>query len=641
MSFDDSAAGNTQKGQIRNDVTVNIDKMKNDGDAREELRNEETKVDPWALPELKDTSTPWSELTCGGKFHRVFVEYILRLVFLVVLLYLFICALDFMSSAFKILGGKAAGRAFADNELLANPVAGLMIGVLATVLVQSSSTSTSIVVTMVASKILYVRPAIPIIMGANIGTSVTNTIVSIGHISNKDEFRRAFAGATVHDMFNWLSVIILLPLEAASGYLYHLTKAIINSMDLRTYTSGKKDLLKTITKPFTSIVIQIDKKIIEKIAKGDEEAEKKSLMKTWCKYNVTQYTVEEERFNVTEINGLNVTTNFTETVTKRMKVGLARCKYMFMNVAGIWDDNIIGAILLVISLFLLCLCLVLIVKTLNALLKGRIAIALKKFVNADFPGKCSFLTGYLAILLGAGLTVLVQSSSIFTSALTPLVGVGVLSLDRMYPLTLGANIGTTATGLLASLASDGDQLPNAMQVAFCHLFFNITGIIIFYPIPFMRKLPINMAKFLGMRTCNYRWFPIVYLIFMFFLLPGAIFGLSLIGWQALVGVGVPILALVIAILIIKLIQAKRPSCLPVTLKNWKFLPECLRSLAPIDRFFGNIVRVFKCRSCSCKDEEHAYNMRSPSEGVMNRGLHDSINTMSVPDSDANGTFTQF
>ncbi|XP_074652751.1 sodium-dependent phosphate transport protein 2B-like [Tubulanus polymorphus] len=218
----------------------------------------ETHVDLWALPELEDTSTPWSELRCGGKFHRVFVEYILRLVFLVVLLYLFICALDFMSSAFKILGGKAAGRAFADNELLANPVAGLMIGVLATVLVQSSSTSTSIVVTMVASKILYVRTAIPIIMGANIGTSVTNTIVSIGHISNKDEFRRAFAGATVHDMFNWLSVIILLPLEAASGYVYYLTKAIIDSMDLRTYTSGKKDLLKTITKPFTSIVIQVN-----------------------------------------------------------------------------------------------------------------------------------------------------------------------------------------------------------------------------------------------------------------------------------------------------------------------------------------------------------------------------------------------
>ena len=67
------------------------------------------------------------------------------------LLYLFICSLDFLSSAFRLLGGKAAGEAFASNEILSNPVAGLMIGILATVLVQSSSTTTSIVVSMVAA----------------------------------------------------------------------------------------------------------------------------------------------------------------------------------------------------------------------------------------------------------------------------------------------------------------------------------------------------------------------------------------------------------------------------------------------------------------------------------------------------------
>lgn len=54
-------------------------------------------------------------------------------------------------------------------------------------------------------------------MGANIGTSVTNTIVSLGEITHRNDFRRAFAGATVHDMFNWLSVIVLLPLEVATG----------------------------------------------------------------------------------------------------------------------------------------------------------------------------------------------------------------------------------------------------------------------------------------------------------------------------------------------------------------------------------------------------------------------------------------
>lgn len=64
---------------------------------------------------------------------------------------------------------------------------------------------------------LSVKKAIPIVMGANIGTSVTNTIVSMGQITDKNDFRRAFAGATVHDVFNWLTVLVLLPLEVISG----------------------------------------------------------------------------------------------------------------------------------------------------------------------------------------------------------------------------------------------------------------------------------------------------------------------------------------------------------------------------------------------------------------------------------------
>lgn len=64
---------------------------------------------------------------------------------------------------------------------------------------------------------LSVTKAIPIVMGANIGTSVTNTIVSMGQITNKNDFRRAFAGATVHDVFNWMTVLVLLPVEVIFG----------------------------------------------------------------------------------------------------------------------------------------------------------------------------------------------------------------------------------------------------------------------------------------------------------------------------------------------------------------------------------------------------------------------------------------
>ena len=106
-----------------------------------------------------------------------------------------------------------------------NPIAGLCIGILATVLLQSSSTTTSITVGLVPD-ILEVKLAIFVIMGANIGTSVTNTIVSMGHLGDGDELERAFAGATVHDMFNFGAVLILLPLEAITGFLYHITDAI-------------------------------------------------------------------------------------------------------------------------------------------------------------------------------------------------------------------------------------------------------------------------------------------------------------------------------------------------------------------------------------------------------------------------------
>ncbi|RUS71301.1 hypothetical protein EGW08_020944, partial [Elysia chlorotica] len=94
------------------------------------------------------------------------------------------------------ISGKTAGKAFSSG-VLSNPFAGLMIGVLATILVQSSSTSSSIVVTMVGSNIIPVEKAVPIIMGANIGTSVTNTVVSLAQATDRKQFRLAFAGATV------------------------------------------------------------------------------------------------------------------------------------------------------------------------------------------------------------------------------------------------------------------------------------------------------------------------------------------------------------------------------------------------------------------------------------------------------------
>lgn len=249
------------------------------------------------------------------------------------------------------------------------------------------------------------------------------------------------------------------------------------------------------------------------------------------------------------------------------------------------------------------------------------AHVIRKFINANFPGKCSYFTDYLAILIGAGMTILVQSSSIFTSSLTPLVGIGVLTVERMYPLTLGANIGTTATGVLAAFAQDPSKLRNALQIALCHLFFNISGILLFFPFPFFRP-PIRASKFLGSQTAKYRWFAVLYLILAFFVLPAVGFALSVVSWIALAAVFIPIALVVLLISLIKLFQRKCPNTLPAKLRNWKWLPECLRSLAPFDRCLmratGNCYCCRKVGCCKALSANNEQDDQEPKDGTIIR-----------------------
>ncbi|XP_072174297.1 sodium-dependent phosphate transport protein 2A-like [Diadema setosum] len=580
-----------ENGGTRKNNRSPTDKLKRES-SRDETRRKNKKEkkddDPWeaAIPEIKTEGEPWSELSTEGKVYRVFVSWLLnytiRIALLLFLLFVFVCSLKLLSLAFRLLGGRAAGQAVSNTSLLNNPVCGLMIGVIVTVLVQSSSTSTSIIVAMVAADSLGVMQGIPMIMGANIGTSVTNTIVSLSQSNDRDCFRRAFGGATVHDMFNWLSVIVLLPIEAATHYLYYMTLRIVNDVfNLDSSQDIEITLLDSITKPVVNGIVQVDKKVIYAIANNENVTSR--LLKVNC------YDEESTSQWIQYTNGSGVWQNETIKIYRG-------CDHWFGSTS--LSDTEVGWITLVGSLFLLCVCLILIVKLLHNTLKGNIAIIIKKIISASFPGYLKFLTGYFYIIIGALLTFLVQSSSIFTSALTPLVGIGVVSMERVYPLTLGANIGTTATGIIAALASSSDKLKDAIQIALCHLFFNITGIIIWYPIPFMRKVPIKMAKRLGNTTARYRWFAIFYLLLMFVVFPLIIFGLSLGGLWLLLLFLIPVILLAITVLIINLLQDKRPHWLPSRLQSWDFLPLPLRSLEPMDRIITK-ARSRIARFCSC------------------------------------------
>lgn len=589
------------------------------------VKEEPEEADPWDLPELKDTGVKWSELDTKGKIMRVLTG-LVKLVLLLGLLYLFICSLDVLSSAFQLVGGKAAGDIFQENAVLSNPVAGLVIGVLVTVLVQSSSTSSSIVVSMVSSGLLEVKSAVPIIMGANIGTSVTNTIVAVMQAGDRNEFRRAFAGATVHDFFNWLSVLILLPLEVATGVLYKLTKLIIDSFNIQSGEDAP-DLLNVITDPLTDSIIQLDKSVISDIATGDPAARNKSLVKRWCKTFTNSSTNNVTAYNCTEGAVCWDEGNLTWTqVNVSNTINLERCHHLFAMVD--LPDLAVGLILMGLSLLILCTCLILIVKLLNSMLKGQVAVVIKKVLNTDFPFPFAWVTGYIAMMVGAGMTFIVQSSSVFTSAITPLVGIGVISLERAYPLTLGSNIGTTTTAILAAMASPGETLANSLQIALCHFFFNIMGILLWYPIPFMR-IPIRLARGLGNKTAKYRWFAALYLFLCFLAMPLTVFGLSLAGWQVLVGVGVPIIALVLFAIIVNVMQKRCPRLLPSFLRTWDFLPRPLHSLAPWDRvvtvslgFCGKHCCCC-CKCCRCCNKEKDEDEKDPKSNVKTLEMYDN------------------
>jgi len=486
-------------------------------------------------------------------------------------LFCFICSLSFLSDSFRILGGKNIGSLFSNSDLLKNPVVGVMIGVLVTVLVQSSSTSTSIIVGLVAAG-APVKEAVPMIMGANIGTSVTNILVALTQAGDREQFRRAFACANVHDMFNWLSAFILLILETLTGYLETVTSHLVdhmhgpanNNATVETVKSKSPQFLKVLTKPVTEVVVRLDKAVLKGWAINDPAYHNATILKHGCELDTDGRTV---------------------------------CSYLlaYLGPEGYdLSESLIGLLLLFLSLVMLCTCMIGMVKILNSLLGPRVKEMIQNVINADIPVRgLGWLTGYLAMLFGALITILVQSSSVFTSTLTPLAGAGLVNLERAYPMTLGSNIGTTTTSLLASFAAGGNNLREANQIALVHLFFNVTGILMFYPIPFMRW-PISIARVLGAVTSQYRWFAVVYLSFMFFILPTFMFCLSLAGPVPLYLFLVPAVGLIVATVVVNLLQTKMPHWLPPLLRSWDFLPLPLHSMEPWDRLVMKLVGLCAC-----------------------------------------------
>ena len=128
-------------------------------------------------------------------------------------------------------------------------------------------------------------------------------------------------------------------------------------------------------------------------------------------------------------------------------------------------------------------------------------------------------TGVAAMFLGIVVTVMVQSSSITTSLLVPFAAAGLLTLRQAFPVTLGANIGTTVTALMASLAVTGVNAQAGVTIALVHLLFNLTGTAMIYPPPAIRAIPLRLAEQLAGVAVRSKSMAIAYVVVMFYGIP--------------------------------------------------------------------------------------------------------------------------
>ena len=426
-----------------------------------------------------------ASLLNSGKVQKILRSLLLVLAFALVLNVFFVSLALF--GAFKTLGSSQGTNWIISQG--ANPFAGLVLGILITAVVQSSSTTTSLVVGLVAAGALgdntseAVHLAIPLIMGANIGTSVTNSLVSFGHIGVKRDFQRAFAAATVHDFFNFLSVALLFPLQLATNFLGKISVATANLFE-QLGGARFSSPLKLLVKPQQHLVADfLHQPVVASLVIA--------LGLSYLLISALLFILRREQAG---------------HKTAALRLGLAALSAIFVaalvHIPGLIQSPPLAMIM--VALFGLFSSLLLLVKLMKSLVLKRIEGLFHHYI---------FKTTARAFVLGLLFTALVQSSSVTTSLIVPMAGAGLLTLEQVFPYTLGANIGTTITALLAALSLGQ---PAALAVALAHLYFNIFGIIAVYPI---RRLPLFLARALA--SLSARWPPVaaLFVALMFFILP--------------------------------------------------------------------------------------------------------------------------
>ncbi|KAL3664883.1 hypothetical protein V7S43_010061 [Phytophthora oleae] len=366
-------------------------------------------------------------------------------------LYFFMVAVKLIGDGFTLALRCSTGDAFVFGD---NPICSLMTGIVATALLHSSGIVISIVVALVGSGAMSIRQSVYVIMGANVGTCVSCVVVAFGQLGDRTEFQRAVAAATVHDMYNIWSVVVMLPIEE----IFHPLEKM--SLFMAGGDAVFNSPLGVIVDPFVQILVVVNKKAIYKVATGEMSCS------------------DVQAF----VNG-----------------GISEGSSL--------SDSSIGAITVFLGFCFLVCAVFTLVKTLAKVFMGSTKVLISKLLNYN---------GYINIVVGTFVTLAIHSSTVITSTLTAIAGLGFISLEQVYPLVIGANLGTTGTALLASYVTGNS---NAVATALVHFWFNLFGVFLFYPIPITRKLILKSAESLAFASASWPLVVVLFLVVLFILLP--------------------------------------------------------------------------------------------------------------------------
>jgi sodium-dependent phosphate cotransporter len=336
---------------------------------------------------------------------------------------LFMFSIDLLTMSMVKLNNNLAEELFQATN---NPFVGLFVGLLITALVQSSSMVTSMIVAVVASGNLTLMQAVPLVMGANVGTTLTSTLVAFSYIMKKGEFKRALTAGVVHDIFNILTVLILFPLEIYLGFLSKSASFLTNAFfDSNSEFSGDYSYNVLFTRPLTSWLVEI------------------------------------------------------------------------------LNSPILGLILSIILVFLS--------------IKFLSDTVFRTFISTNFEkvSRQMFKLPYVSFIYGLFFTAAVQSSTVTTSLIVPAVANRKVSLSKVFPFIIGANLGTTITAVIASFY----KTEAAISIAIVHILFNLFGALVFLPFPALRNIPVKLATFLGDQSVKRKSVGFAYILLTFFIIP--------------------------------------------------------------------------------------------------------------------------